>query len=71
MNVFASLEALFKIYNIEMMQELILGPTFGCVVPNVYFSPMLLKPFNGKKKKNVAFVTCNDSPDSTLVLSLC
>lgn len=53
---------------IEIMQELILGPTFGCVVPNFYFSPTVLKPFNGEK--NVAFVTCNYSPDNILVLSL-
>lgn len=31
------------------MQELILGPTFGCVVPNTYFSPTVLNPFNGNR----------------------
>lgn len=55
----------FKIYNIVIMQEWILGPTFGCVVPNFYFFTHC-----AKKKKGVAFVTCNYSPDSMLVLSL-
>lgn len=59
-----------KFYNIEIMQELNLDPTFGCVVPNFYFSPIVLKPFNGKKK-SVAFVitvliVCLSSPCQSL-----
>lgn len=36
-------------YNVEITEELILVPTFDCVVPNIYFSPILLKLFNGKR----------------------
>lgn len=38
-------------YNIEIMQELVHCPTFGCVVPNFYFSPTVLKPITGIKKE--------------------
>lgn len=52
-------------YNTEIMQELILVPTFGCVVPNTH-------PFYSKflKEKECGIVTCNDSPNSMLVLFL-
>lgn len=49
------------------MQELILGPTSGCVVPNTYFSPTVLNPFNGNRvwrwlRVMTVLIVCLSSP---------
>lgn len=59
---------MFKMYHNKIMQELFLGPTFGCVVLTFIFHPLYSNLL--MEKTSVAFVTCNNSPGSMLVLSL-
>lgn len=74
-NVFESLDVVWKtprVLNLQYWSNARVDPRshFGYVVPNIYFSPVLLKLFNWGVKKSVPFVTCNNSPDGMLVLSL-